>query len=141
VLLQSPTWTVWTPYVLTGWALIVGLVGWLIKEQIKQGKDLVILQTAFRIYVETKLGGAAKVLDSPNPTPPEIRLLLRQWQQGTLDAEGRETLISWARAVRDNPARSRSERNAATDVLASIKALKFLDQYRLKRSSPIARHN
>lgn len=62
-----------TPWLL---GLIAMALGWLFKTVIQLGKDVVAVQTAFKYYLDNKTKGAAMVLDSDNPTPPDVRKFL-----------------------------------------------------------------
>lgn len=106
--------------------LIAAAVGWLFKTVIQLGKDVVKIQTAFSIYVEGTAKGAAKLLDSPNPTPDEMRVLLRKYYQGkATDAEERE-LRAWLRNMVEDPKYPKAERSAAIDILSAFDAMKIL---------------
>lgn len=112
-----------TPYF---FGLVAAAIAWLFKSTIQHGKDVVALQTAFRIYVEGTAKGAARVLDSPNPTPPEIRVLLRKYERKELTVDERAKLKEWLRDLKDAPDADKSERSAAVQLLASMEALKAL---------------
>ena len=101
-------------------------VGWLFKTVIEQGKDTVALQTAFKFYLEHTSKGAARLLDSPNPTPPTMRALLRKYVDGMLTREERLVLTEWLRETTDNPNVSKSERTAAIQLLAAMETVKLL---------------
>lgn len=113
---------------LTPWfmGLIAMAIGWLFKTTIQYGKDLVALQTAFKMYVEGTAKGAARVLDSPNPTPPEIRILLRKYERKDLTADESAKLREWLKSLKDAPDADKSERSAAVQLLASMEALRAL---------------
>lgn len=112
-----------TPYLL---GLISAAVAWLFKSMIQYGKDLVALQTAFKIYVEGTGKGAARVLDSPNPTPPEIRALLRKYERKELTDPERDELKQWLRELKNAPDADKSEKSAAIQLLVSMEAMKAL---------------
>ena len=119
-----------TPYFL---GLLATAVAWLFKTVIQQGKDTVALQTAFKYYIESKAQGAAKVLDSPNPTPPELRKLLRRYYEGqSTEAENKE-LRQWLRTLIDNPESPKSERSAALDILTAMGTMKLLTRHAHER--------
>lgn len=111
------------PYLL---GLLSAAVAWLFKTVIQYGRDLVALQTAFKIYLEGTAKGAAKVLDSPNPTPPEIRVLLKKYRRKELDGEERERLKEFLKELTRSPDADKSERSAAIQLLASMEAMKAL---------------
>lgn len=115
-----------TPYFL---GLLATAVAWLFKTVIQQGKDTVALQTAFKYYVESKAQGAAKVLDSPNPTPPEMRELLRRYYSGTATEAENKELRQWLKALIDSPESPKSERSAALDILAAMGTMKILTRH------------
>jgi hypothetical protein len=112
-----------TPYFL---GLLATAVAWLFKTVIQQGKDTVALQTAFKFYMESKAQGAAKVLDSPNPTPPEIRVLLRRYYNGESTETENKELRAWLKTMIDDPSCPKSERSAAMDILAAMKSISML---------------
>ena len=113
---------------LTPWflGLIAAAIGWLFKTVIQLGKDVVAIQTAFRIYLEGTAKGAARVLDSPNPTPPAMRILLRKYERKELTEDERDTLKEWLRDLKNAPDADKSERSAAVQLLASMEAMKAL---------------
>lgn len=111
------------PYLL---GALATAVGWLFKTAIQSGKDIVALQTAFRIYVEGTAKGAARVLDSPNPTPPAIRILLRKYERKELSSAEQDELKQWLRELKNAPDADKSERSAAVQLLASMEAMKAL---------------
>ena len=112
-----------TPYFM---GLIAAAVAWLFKTVIEQGKAQVALKTAVTIYLEGMGKGAARVLDSPNPTPPEIRDLLRKYERKDLNTEERQRLRQWLRDLKDSPDANKSERSAAVQLLASMEAMRSL---------------
>lgn len=114
-----------TPYF---FGLIAAAIAWLFKSTIQYGKDLVALQTAFKIYVEGNAKGAARVLDSPNPTPPEMRILLRKYERKELSDEERIQLKQWLKDLKNAPDADKSERSAAVQLLASMEAMKALSR-------------
>lgn len=111
------------PYLL---GLLSAAVAWLFKTVIQYGRDLIALQTAFKIYLEGTAKGAAKVLDSPNPTPPEMRVLLRKYERRKLTDEERVLLKQWLKELKNAPDADKSERSAAIQLLASMEAMKAL---------------
>lgn len=112
------------PYLL---GLLSAAVAWLFKTVIQYGRELVALQTAFKIYLEGTAKGAAKVLDSPNPTPPEIRVLLRKYTRKELHSEEeKEQLREFLKELTHSPDADKSERSAAVQLLASMEAMKAL---------------
>lgn len=106
--------------------LLTMAVSWLFKTVIQQGKDITAVQTALKIYFEGTAKGAAKVLDSPNPTPPEMRQLLRKYYEHDANEEECKELKVWLRGVVDDPKSPKSERSAAIDILAAWDAMKIL---------------
>jgi hypothetical protein len=103
-------------------------IAWLFKSVIQLGKDVVAIQTAFRIYLEGTSKGAARVLDSPNPTPPQMRVLLRKYERKELTEEERGDLKQWLRELKNAPDADKSERSAAVQLLASMEAMKALNR-------------
>lgn len=118
-----------TPVVL---GLLTMAVGWLFKTVIQQGKDIVGIQTALKIYFEGTAKGAARVLDSPNPTPPEMRQLLRKYYEHEASESERSELKTWLVGVIHDPKSPKSERSAAIDILAAWDAMKILFPTRTK---------
>ena len=114
-----------TPYLL---GLLATAVAWLFKTVIQLGKDVVAIQTAFKFYLEQKSKGAAMVLDSPNPTPPDMRVILRRYYAGTATKEDLKELREWLSSVIEDEAVKKSERSAAIDILSSMNAMKILER-------------
>lgn len=113
---------------LTPWflGLLSAAVAWIFKTVIQTDKEVVALKTAFKIYVEGTAKGAARVLDSPNPTPPEMRVLLRKYERKELTETERDELKRWLRDLKNAPDADKSERSAAVQLLASMEAMKAL---------------
>lgn len=110
--------------------LIVAAVGWLFRTTIQLGKDVVKLETAFKYYLERVSKGAAMVLDSPNPTPPEIRRLLQCHYAGQRLANGeREILIEYLDKLRRDTSAPKSERSAAIELLATMETLRMVARH------------
>ena len=112
-----------TPWLL---GLFAAAIGWLFKSVIQLRENVVAIQTAFRIYLEGTSKGAARVLDSPNPAPAEMRILLRKYQRRELTDDERIQLREWLKELKDAPDAERSERSAAVQLLASMEAMKAL---------------
>jgi|SRR5688572_15767670 len=112
--------------------IVVGLlsasVAWLFKTVIQQGKDLTAVQTALKIYFEGTAKGAAKVLDSPNPTPEHMRVLLRKFYQNHATEPEKDELRNWLKQLCNDPKAPKSERSAAIDILAAFDAMKVLNR-------------
>lgn len=121
LILLDPTLT---PYVIAGSMAIVALFTWLVMQVFQLSKDMVKLETAFKYYLENMGKGAAAVLDSPNPTPPEIRVLLRKHQDGSLNEDERRELIGFLNRLKDNQTCPKSERNAAVQLLAAMQTMR-----------------
>jgi hypothetical protein len=84
---------------------------------------LVRIETSLEIYFERTTKGAARVLDSPNPAPMEIRLLLRKYRADELtDEREYQQLLDWLQQMIRDSAAPKSERGAALDLLAGIEA-------------------
>lgn len=113
-----------TPWIL---GLIATAVAWLFKSEIQQGKDIVALQTAFKYYLDSKSKGAAMVLDSDNPTPPDMRILLKKYSNNTASKEEVNELKVWLKGLIESNEASKSERSAALDILSGMGAMKILD--------------
>jgi hypothetical protein len=113
-----------TPFILAAWAVCFAALSWLFKQVIQQGKEHVELRTAFKYYLETQARGAARVLDSPNPTPLEMRLLLQKYVDGQITDAEQSELVGFLRAMKDDQTIQKSERSAAIQLLASISTLK-----------------
>lgn len=115
-----------TPYILAALSVQTGVLAWLVKRSIAQGENYIALRTAFRFYLVQTGKGAAEVLDSPNPTPPDMRLLLRKYVNGSLsEPEERRKLKTWLYEVKDSNA-PKSERSAAIQLLAAMEASRLL---------------
>jgi len=115
-----------TPYILAALGVLMAVVGWLCREVIRMGKDLVELRTAFKIYIQLSGKGAATALDSPNPTPEPIRVLLRRYKAGTLTEGERLELVEFLKAFRKDPNEDKFEKDAATRLLSSMQADDYL---------------
>lgn len=116
-----------TPYLL---GLMATALAWLFKSAIQMGKDITRIQTALEFYFENRSKGAAMVLDSPNPTPPEMRVLLKKYYSGTATKPDVEALKEWLTEMIEDPQVKKSERSAAIDILASLGAMKIMDRGR-----------
>lgn len=122
-----------TPFLLIALTVLIAVVGYLVKESIAQGKlsvgferDIRELRGVLRYYLESVGKGAAVLLDQPNPTPPDMQILLRKHVHGTLSNEERGRLTVWLRSRYVDDSVPRSERSAAVTLLASIEAIKRL---------------
>jgi hypothetical protein len=110
--------------------LLTMAVGWLFKTVIQHGKDVAVIQTALKFYFEGTAKGAAKVLDSPNPTPEEVRVLLRRYYRNEATEDECQELQVWLREMVDDPKYPKSERSAAIDILSAMKAMQILSRRR-----------
>lgn len=113
-----------TPYALALISVLIGVQAWIIRRSISHGETLAVLQAAFKIYLETTGRGAAMVLDSPNPTPPEIRDLLRKYQRRELRAEESEKLTGYLKDLVVKDEAPKAEKSAAYDLLSAMEGLK-----------------
>lgn len=120
-----------TPWLL---GLIAMALGWLFKTVIQLGKDVVAVQTAFKYYLDNKTKGAAMVLDSDNPTPPDVRILLKKYYECTASKDEIDELADWLEAFIKTPGVPKSERSAAIDVLSGMGAIKILER---RKPSPV----
>lgn len=120
-----------TPWIL---GLLSLAVSWLFKSVVEMGKDIVAIQTACKYYFERTGKGAAMVLDSPNPTPDNVRQLLRRYSNGTASAEDVQELKAWLKELIATSDASKVERSAAIDILSSMGAMKILDREKSKAS-------
>lgn len=118
----------WTPFILFGLVGLSGLFTWIIKSLIKYGNDITAIQTTLEIYLKARIKGEALVLDSPNPTPPEMRIFLRRLREETITPEEQRKLENWLRSVRNDPNAGKTERSSANEILASMKALGYLEE-------------
>ena len=129
----------WTPYITIGIVTFLGLIAWAFKklfyEPLQKAltdldeaqEDIVVLETSFKFYLNAQAKGAAMVLDSPNPTPPQIRLLLQKQQAGQpLTNNEREELVNYLRDLKNDVTAPKSERNAAIQLLATIETLRLV---------------
>jgi hypothetical protein len=107
----------WTTYLQAG---LAGVLTWIVKTLIQQGKDQVKLQTVVQYYVEQQSRDAATRLDVANPAPPEIRALLQKHIHGELSKVERPQLTAWLRQVGTNPKADSSERSAALQLLTGL---------------------
>ena len=114
--------TSWITYLQAG---LAATAGWLIKNQIQTGKDVVALQTTIQYYVERQSRDAAVRLDVANPAPPEIRELLQKHIHGELTDAERPELTSWLRQVGTNPKADSSERSAALQLLTGLQTARL----------------
>lgn len=117
-----------TPFILAGLSLLTGVAAWLVKRSVSQGEALVALQTAFKFYLDNKTKGAAMVLDSPNPTPDKMRVLLKKYYEGEATKAEIKELAEWLESLVTAPGIPKSERSAAIDVLAGMGAMRILDR-------------
>lgn len=106
--------------------LIAAAVSWLFKTTIQHGNRLIAIETALRFFLERSASGAAKVLDSPNPTPPEMRTLLKKFRDHSINEREREELIAYLRSVARDKSVPKSEQSAAWQMLTSIETLELL---------------
>lgn len=106
--------------------LLATAVAWLFKSVIQLGKDVVSIQTALKIYFEGTAKGAAKVLDSPNPTPDNIRVLLRKYYDNHATDSEKDELKGWLKNLINDPTASKAERSAAIDILSAMNAMNAL---------------
>lgn len=112
----------------TALALIGAAVAWLFKSSIQYGKDIAVLQNTIEYYIKKSVAGAAVVLDSPNPAPMEIRILLRKQVNGDLDDPAeRDKLVAYLAQVIDDPNSPKSEKSAAFTMLNGMEAAKLLN--------------
>ena len=102
----------WTPYILAG----VGLVAYVLKQLVSQGNRI----TAIEASIETASKGAAMILNSANPAPPEIRNLLRIHSREKLTEDQRNQLMAWLRAHIDDQTAPRDERGVSLQLLGGL---------------------
>lgn len=119
--------------------LLIAMFSWLFKNIIwapiqknigsidELKRKITALEMAMRYYFESVGKGAAAVLDTPNPAPPPMRLLLRKHANGTISEDEREALRAWLKQVRDSPNTDRDERSAAYSLLGALGGIKRLD--------------
>lgn len=113
----------WTTYLQAG---LAGVLAWIVKTLIQQGKDQVKLQTVVEFYVERQTRDAAIRLDVPNPAPPEIRVLLQKRIQGeVLTDDERPLLVTWLKETGTNPMADSAERSAALQLLTGLQTKKL----------------
>lgn len=106
--------------------LMAAAIAWLFKTVISHGNRLIAIETALKFYLQSSASGAAKVLDSPNPTPPEIRLLLKKFRDESISREEQDKLICYLRGVTRDYSVPKSEQSAAWQMLTSIETLELL---------------
>jgi hypothetical protein len=113
----------WTTYLQAG---LAGVLAWIVRTLIQQGKDQVKLQTVMEFYVERQTRDAAMRLDVPNPAPPAIRALLQKRIQGeVLTDDERPLLVSWLKETGTNPKADSAERSAALQLLTGLHTKKL----------------
>lgn len=111
------------PYVFAG---LAAAIAWLFKTAIQTGKDIVAIQTTLKFYFEYQAKGAAKVLDSDNPTPPEIRPLLKRYYRDEATESDKEEIKVWLHCLIEDPKSPKSERSAALDILSAMESIAML---------------
>lgn len=115
-----------TPYILSLLGVLMAVIGWLCKQSIQHGKDLVAVQTAVKFYLETVGKGAAMVLNSPNPTPKPMQELLRKYVENHLTDDERVELRDWLREITQDPHVDKAKFSAAIQMLGAMGAQKRL---------------
>lgn len=113
-----------TPYILSVLGVLIAVIGWLCKQSIQQGKDIVAVQTAVRFYLETVGKGAAMVLNSPNPTPKPMQELLRKYVENHLTDAERNELRAWLKEITQDPHADKAKFSAAIQILGAMGAQK-----------------
>ena len=108
-------------------ASLVGLHVWLIKRSFEQETNYKLLKQTVEFYLEQSGKGAALGLNKPNPAPEHIRPLLDDYVNDKLVEPGRETLLTWARSVADNPLKARDERTLAYSLVGTLEGVKRLE--------------
>lgn len=111
--------------------LVTIAVGWLFKTTIQHAKDLVAIQTAFKMYVEGVGKGAAMVLDKPNPTPPEISRIYKKWyaHEEPLTAAEKTELKEYLQRYIEDPSTKASDRSAAMQLLVGMEAINLITRH------------
>ena len=106
-----------TPYILALLTLLSGAGTWLFKQTIQHGKDLASIRTALSFYFAEKGKGAAVILEaSTNPTPDEVKTLLRKYRQRSLDNGEMAKLEIYLRDI----SRTNAEKFAAAQEMLAI---------------------
>lgn len=128
----------WTPYILAGLGIVITILGWIFKhvvwEPLRQNgedigelqRDMVAVKAALKFYLETVSTGAAAVLNSPNPTPPRMRELLKKHVDRQITEAEQLELKNWLRELKDDVSAPKSERSAALQMLAALGAIRRL---------------
>lgn len=106
--------------------LLATAIAWLFKTVIQHGNRLTAMETAFKFFLERSASGAAKVLDSPNPTPAEMRELLRKFRNKTISKREQEQLIAFLHGQTRDTSLPKSRQSAAWQMLTSIETLELL---------------
>lgn len=124
-----PDWSSWTPYIQSGLALTAG---YLVKNSVQQGKDLVELKTTVKYYVERQTADALQRLDKGNPAPQNIVALARRRIKGeSLTALETRELTNWLRwAGREDSKIDPAERSAALQLLTGFRTTDQLHSLR-----------
>lgn len=109
----------WTTYVKAG---VAGIIGYLLKTVVEQGKDI----AAIKYYIERRTKDAAEVLNTPNPTPRDMKALLdKHIKGGTLASDERVDLINWLRTV--SKGSDTSKRGAAMQFLTGLETARRMN--------------
>lgn len=106
--------------------LMAAAIGWLFKTVIQYGNRLTAVETAFKFYLERSATGAAKVLDSPNPTPPEMRELLKKFRRKTISPQEQQELVDFLRRQIKDASLPKYEQSSYWQMLTSIETLELL---------------
>jgi hypothetical protein len=113
-----------TPYILFALGGVIGFSAWLAKRSIAHGEAIVKIEAALEYYFETKAKAAARVLDSPNPTPLEMRLLFRKYTEGRITETEKNELREWLKRLLKDPGTPKDEYLMAMDFVSATGALK-----------------
>lgn len=120
-----------TPFILLGLSLLAGWAAWLSKRVISHGELLAVV----KFYFESKGVAAAAVLNSDNPTPPEIRrLLTRIEKRETLARSEMDKVETFLRTLAIDPEADRTEKAAALEFLLSMTSLSMIERLKRKQS-------
>lgn len=109
----------------TTWALGIaaGMLAWVFKTTVEQGKDI----AAIKYYIEHRTMDAAAVLNTPNPTPQDIKVLLKKHNQRKDMTEGeRQDLYEWLKMMTKST--DTAKRGAAMQMITGLETLPLMSK-------------
>jgi LAS superfamily LD-carboxypeptidase LdcB len=119
--------------------LLALAVTWLFKQVIQHGNDVTGLKKdvdhfnlTLKLHLEIMAKGAAKTLDSPNPTPEYIRVLLRKFyddRRPDLNELEERELRKWAESLLNDPQADKEEKGLALLLYSGLTTIKRMDSH------------